>query len=981
MATKKQAKPKGTESNQPGRTRRSFSDTDFPVIGVGASAGGLEAFGKLLSHMPVDTGMALVLIQHLDPTHASNMVELLKRYTRMPVHEATDDVKLQPDHVYMIPPNKGMTIIDRTLKLVEQVDRPGIMHSIDLFFRSLATDLKEKAICIILSGTGSDGALGAKAVKAELGMVMVQDPETAGYDGMPRAAVAAGVADYVLPAEDMPKLLVEYVEKSYGKRAIRRRAVEKDSSTLTTILSLIRARTKHDFSGYKQSTINRRIERRMGINQVDSISQYLKFLREHPPEVDALVKDFLINVTSFFRDPDAFVALKQYIIRLLENRPEGSEIRAWVPGCSSGEEAYSLAIVTEECQEEIKKFFRLQVFGTDLDPDAIAGARSGIYSPSIAAEIGDERLKKYFTRRDDQLQVKRELREKLIFAVQDIIADPPFTKMDVISARNLLIYFDADLQKRLIPMFHYALNQGGLLFLGTAETVGEFSELFGPVDRKWKIYRAEVRAKHRPAVPAEEPVYREDLTARPKAKSVTPRPGAHPRSPEEMLLDALPPSVLLDSNYQMVFAHGNLRKFLGVAEGKPNVNILDIVHPELRPMLASGIHEAVAQQKDVIREGGSVRLNGDQQPVRVAIRPVSQPRPGESTGQLIVTFQELPKIRRRKKGTTEVTRVSELEQELQFTRETLRSTIEELETANEELRSANEEYQSTNEELQSTNEELETSREELQSVNEELSTVNTEHQAKIEELSTVNDDMKNLLNSTGIATIYLDNELRIKRFTPAATTIFNLIGSDVDRPISHITSQVSSDRIPDLAKQVLDTLIPVQEELQTKDGKWYAMRIIPYRTTDNSIAGVVVTFINISEQERVKTALKLAGSVMDTLPDPVLVLDSDLVVMSANRVYYDIFSTTTAETIGKSLYDLGNHQWDIPELRGLLTEVASRNVQFEGYLVEREFHRVGRRKLSLSGRCVKEENNDLEHIALLIQDVTGGDRKFRKVEG
>ncbi len=982
MATKKKTKATETKSTeQDSEQKRSFSEKDFPVVGVGASAGGLEAFGKLLGHVPNNTGMAFVLIQHLDPTHASNMVELLRRYTRLPVHEATDALKLEPDHVYMIPPNKGMTITDRTLKLVTQVDRPGIMHSIDLFFRSLATDLKEKAICIILSGTGSDGALGAKAVKAELGMVMVQEPDTAGYDGMPRSAIAAGVADYVLPAENMPKYLVEYVEKSYGKRAIRRRAVERDSASLTTILSLIRARTKHDFSGYKQSTINRRIERRMGINQIDSIGQYLKFLREHPPEVDALVKDFLINITSFFRDPDAFVALKEHIRSLFEDRSEGSEIRAWVPGCSSGEEAYSLAIVIEECQEELHKYFHVQVFGTDLDPDAVAGARSGLYSPSIAGEIGDEILKKFFARRDDQLQVKRELREKLIFAVQDIIADPPFTKMDIISARNLLIYFDADLQKRLIPMFHYALNQGGLLFLGTAETVGDFSELFLSVDRRWKIYRAENKTRRPPALMAEEPSWREQVISRPKEKDASPRPGAKARSYEETLLDALAPSVLLDSNSQMLFAHGNLRKFLGVAPGTPNANILDMVHPELRAMLASGLHEAAAQQKEVVREGGAVKLNGDRQPVRISVRPVATSRPEDPPGQLIVTFQELPKVRRPRKGSSEAVRVSELEQELQFTRETLRSTIEELETANEELRSSNEEYQSTNEELQSTNEELETSREELQSLNEELSTVNTEHQAKIEELSTVNDDMKNLLNSTGIATIYLDNSLRIKRFTPAATTIFNLISSDVDRPISHITSQVTSDTVPQLAKDVLDTLVPVQQELQTADGKWHSMRITPYRTNDNSIAGVVVTFVNISEQERVKTALGFARAVLDALPDPVLVLDSNLRVISANRTFYQHFKVGLEETEGKQIYDLDNRQWDIPELRKLLTEVASKNKGFEGYTLEHDFQKIGHRKLSVSAHRVTEAEPELRHIAVAIEDVTGGARHFGAVKG
>ncbi len=487
----------------PDAAKPATSSEDFPIIGIGASAGGLDAFAKFLTAMPANSGMASVLVQHLDPSHASNMVELLRRYTKMPVSEATDEVRLEPDHIYMIPPNRTMTITGRNLRLLQQIDRPGIAHAIDMFFKSLATDLKEKAICVIMSGTGTDGTLGAKAVKAELGLVMVQDPETAGYDGMPRSAIAAGVADFILPAEAMPAKLVEYVEKSYGKRVVRQQALEKDYTSLPAILQLIRARTRRDFSGYKQSTINRRIERRMALNQIDNASQYILFLREHPNEIDTLVKDFLINVTSFFRDPEAFAALKQQIKTVLAAKPEGTEIRAWIPACATGEEAYSILITIEEAIDELKKYFIVQVFGTDLDPDAVAIARSGIYPAAVSADISEDRLKKFFARKDDQWQIKREYREKLVFAVQDIISDPPFTRMDLISARNLLIYFDADLQKRMVPLFHYALNQGGLLFLGTAETVGEFTGMFRPRSQVENLPRREQRPA--PGVPAIEP--------------------------------------------------------------------------------------------------------------------------------------------------------------------------------------------------------------------------------------------------------------------------------------------------------------------------------------------------------------------------------------------------------------------------------------------------------------------------------------------
>ncbi len=933
MARKKADKPvvMATSPARPRAKAAPAANHDFPVIGVGASAGGLEAFGKLLSHMPTDTGMAFVLIQHLDPTHASNMVELLRRYTPMPVHEATENIKLEPDHVYMIPPNRNMTITDRTLQLMEAVERPGIMHSIDLFFRSLANDLKEKAICIILSGTGSDGSLGAKAVKAELGMVMVQDPDTAAYDGMPRAAIASGVADFVLPAEGMAKQLVEYVQKSYGKRAVRRREVEKDSTSLATILSLIRARTKHDFTGYKQSTINRRIERRMGINQIDNISQYLKYLREHQGEVEALVKDFLINVTSFFRDPEAFTILKTHVMKLLDNKPDGSELRAWAPGCSTGEEAYSLAMLLEEAMDEAHKYCQLQVFGTDLDHDAINLARNGTYPASIAGDVGESRLKRFFTRMDDQLQIKRELREKLVFAVQDIIADPPFTRMDMISARNLLIYFDADLQKRLIPMFHYALVQNGILFLGTAETVGEFAELFTPVDRRWKIYRAEAKARHVPFPLSAPEVWHEGEEGERTEKYKVAHPALPARSLQEVMLEAMPASVLLDGSYQVIYSHGDTRRYMGLPEGRPNTIILELLAPELRASLASALHEAVSQKREVVREGVRVKVNGDTHPIRMTATPVPSTRPGEPQGRIIVTFQDMPKAKfSPKKGGLPDGRVTELEQELQFTKETLRSTIEELETANEELRSANEEYQSTNEELQSTNEELETSREELQSVNEELSTVNTEHQAKIEELSTSNDDMKNLLNTMPIATLYLDNEMRIKRFTPAATAIFNLISTDVDRPIGHITSQIGDYDIERDVRKVLDTLVVVDRMVRSKDGKWYSTRIMPYRTSDNAIAGVVVTFADATERQQSEETLARAAdqlarmeNILNSISDALFVIDRDWRCIYVNSQGLDFVKKPKDKLLGATVWDI------FPDARGGDLETCLRQAMKE----------------------------------------------------
>ncbi|PPD57891.1 chemotaxis protein CheB [Dehalogenimonas etheniformans] len=973
------AKSKNDEAVKPVAPKKPVSGVahdDFPIVGIGASAGGLEAFTKFLTAAPINTGMAFVLIQHLDPSHASNMVDLLKRYTTMPVQEATDEVKLEQDHVYMIPPNRNMTIHDHTLKLLEQFERPGIAHSIDLFFKSLAVDLKEKAICIIMSGTGTDGTLGAKAVKGELGLVIVQDPETAAYDGMPRSAISNGVADFILPAEAMPAQLVEYGEKSYGKRLVRHSEVEKDTANLALILQLIRARTRRDFSGYKQSTIGRRIERRMGLNQIDTLDHYLHYLREHPSEIDALVKDFLINVTSFFRDPEAFAALKQQLKNLLTSRQEGTEIRAWIPGCATGEEAYSILMTLEEAVDELKKYFVIQVFGTDLDPDAVSIARSGIYPASVSTDISEERLKKFFARKDDAWQIKREYREKLVFAVQDIIADPPFTRMDLISARNLLIYFDSDLQKRMIPLFHYALNPAGILFLGTAETIGEFTQMFSPLDRKWKIYRVENKNQPGFFLPSNRQWTREHPLPERLAETLPARPFPVATPPEMVLLEALPPAVVIDDNQQVIYSHGDTRRYLGFPGGKPNASLMEAAHPEMRPQLAAALRQAAQENREVVTEKARVDILGASQPVRVTVRPISPAGPGE-TGRFIVTFQELPKskIRPPKSLAGTSTRVTELEQELQFTRETLRSTIEQLETANEELRSTNEEYQSTNEELQSTNEELETSREELQSVNEELSTVNSEHQLKIDELSTVNDDMKNLLNSTGVAIVYLDTSLKVKRFTPSSTEIFNFIASDVDRPIHHITSQIGEYDIASKASEVLDTLIPVKEIVQSKAGKWYTIRILPYRTIENSIAGVVISFTDISEQERLKLALSYSEAVIDTLFESMVVLDADLKVTTANKAFQDSFKISRAEAEGKLLFDLGDGSWNIPALKEALKAVLEKGHDFLGHAIEGDFPRVGHRRLCLNARRLHDKSSDLKRVLLAIEDVTSSKKE------
>ncbi|MBI2831279.1 MAG: PAS domain-containing protein [Chloroflexi bacterium] len=946
----------------------------FPIVGIGASAGGLEALGQFLNHVPPDSGIAFIIVQHLDPTHTSAMPDLLKRTAQIPVSEAKDGERVEPDHVYIIPPHKNMTIMHRTLQLIEQPSRPGLAHNIDLFFRSLAVDEKERSICIVLSGTGTDGVIGARAVKAEGGMVMVQDPDTARYDGMPRSVQASGAADFSLPSDKLPEKLIEYVKKSYGKR-VRVLHEEKPvaSSEFQKVLSLVRAKSGHDFSGYKLSTINRRIERRMGVNQIDNMGDYLRYMQNNPVEADALFKDFLINVTSFFRDPEAFVALKEKLKELLSLRDEGSTIRAWVLGCSTGEEAYSIAILMDECMRETDRHFEMQVFGTDIDADAIHVARLGIYPGSVADDVSPERLKRYFVRKDDQFQIKKEIREKVIFAVQDALADPPFSRMDLISSRNFLIYLSGELQKKLFPVLRYALYKNGLLFLGTAETIGEFNDLFMVLDRKWRIYQAVARPIeiNIPEVPPFSG--RLALLRNAEVMAGAGREGERLCLAEKTLLEALPPAVLLDEKHQIVYVHGQTSKYLELPEGAPNQRIIDMARPGVGTALASAIQESITRQKEVVREGVRVKHNGDSQLLKITVRPATAlPR-----GSLVVVFQDVAEIKKkRRKGTEETdARITELEQELQYTRESLRSTVEELETANEELRSANEEYQSTNEELQSTNEELETSREELQSVNEELMTVNTEHQGRIDQLSAVKDDMNNLLNNTGIATIFLNEDFKIERYTPAATEVFNLIESDVGRPVDHVTSSFKLNKLSEHAAKVMNSLVPIVEEMETRDGKWYSLRIHPYRTAENVIAGVVMSFIDITRQKKLEASLKsaaeYAGEIVDTVREPLLVLDAGLKVVSAGRSFYRAFKTDPGNTEGRLVYELGNRQWDIPPLRKLLGGILSGDKTIEDFEVEHDFPRIGHRRMLLNARRLRDPRGDTDRILLAIEDVTG----------
>ena len=961
-------KPKGRKNNnspdglqQLDITGASPADNNFPVVALGASAGGLEAFTQFLTALTHESGIAYVLVQHLDPSHPSSLVELLNRVSPIPIVEATEGMPVKPNHAYIIPPGKSLSIHNRTLSVVGDQEHPGITHSINHFFHSLAEDVKERAVGIILSGTGSDGSDGARTIKANDGLVIVQDPVTAKYDGMPKSAIEAGVADYILPPAAMASQLKDYLDQSFYKRERIRQALKKDDVNMKSIFSLVKMRTGRDFSGYKISTITRRIEHQMAVNSIETLGNYLKFLRENPNEIEALMKNFLIQVTSFFRDKEAFESLKQKIGLMLKDKPEGTQLRAWVPGCSTGEEAYSIAIIIMECIQESGRRFDVQVFGTDLDAEAIAIARAGLYPTAIAKDVDPKRLDAFFNQAGSSYQIKKNIRENVIFAVHDVVTDPPYSRVDVISMRNLLIYFDSELQKKVLPMLHYALNEKGILFLGTSETIGEFTDLFANLDAKWRIYQS-LGKKKTSLVNFSNQLGLQDVSVVTLSKAKT---QSSPKSEPFKLLEALPPSVLVDYNHQVLYAHGDTSKYLRISEGKPSSSLLNMVKPELESGLATLLHEASQGQKEVVSDNLQVGYNGGKQHVKITVRPLST-----LEGDLIITFEDLPRPKRHKiKGEPVIeAKQMELEKDLQRTRDTLRGTIEELKSTNEELRSANEEYMSTNEELKSANEELETSREELQSVNEELTTLNSESQRKNEDLTTINNDMLNLLNATGVATLFLDEKLRIRRFTPSATKLFKFIDSDIGRPVEDISSPLKDNILVQASRSVLDNLIPVEQEVQTTDGKWYSLRILPYRTLENVIEGVVVSFVDINQ---VKVGSIYTESIIDTMREPMLVLDEHLKVVSANKGFYRAFKVTMEDTQGQLIYAIGNHQWDIPQLRELLKSIIEKNSVFDGYKVEHDFPGIGQREMLLNARRVVGGTDLKPRILLAMEDVTG----------
>ncbi len=953
--------------------------TPFPIVALGASAGGLEAFEQFFRNVPADSGMAFVLVPHLDPDHASLLTEILQRSTPMPVVEALDQTPVAANHVYVLPPNRDMAIFHGVLQLSVPEAPRGQRMPIDAFLRSLAEDQGERAIGVILSGTGTDGTLGLRAILGAGGVTLVQEPATAKYDGMPSSALQAGYATQVLAPDRMPEALPRLAASPTPREQAMPPATP--AGGMNRILMLLRAGTGHDFSLYKKSTIGRRIERRMAQHDLNDSDLYARYLKEHPAELQILFKELLINVTNFFRDPEAFATLKQDILpQLFADKPEGYVFRVWVAGCASGEEAYSIAILLREFMDEWwdkhHQEFKVQLYATDLDDDAIALARAGLYPPNIAADVTPERLRRYFLKEDAGYRVKKEIREMVVFAIQNVIKDPPFTRLDLLSCRNLMIYLEPELQHRLLPAFHYALKSGGVLFLSPSESIGNHPELFMALSRKWKFYRATHSAASTRAVMAGGLSWA--VASGGKAAEETVKQAKETNFAEltrrVLLQSYAPASVVTDLKGNLLFVHGDTGKYLRPAPGQASLNVIDMAREGLQLQLRASLPGA--ESKPTLNREVLVKTNGDFQPVSLSVRPLPDPDTGE--GLLLITFQDLPhpshkKPARGKRAAAGASpRVEELERELAYTKENLQATIEEQQASNEELKSTNEELQSTNEELQSTNEELETSKEELQSVNEELITVNAELQAKIEQLAGMQNDMKNLLDNIQVGTIFLDPHLQIRRFTREAARAYRLVATDVGRSLSDIKSDLEGEDLLAEASVVLDTLVPSEREVHTVGGAVYLARIQPYRTLDNVIEGVVLTFTDISTRVVAETAVReareLADAIVDTVREPLVVLDGGLRVVRASRAFYQRFKTTAGNTVGQALYELGNGQWDIPRLRELLEVVLPRDQSFESYAVEHEFPAIGRCRMLLNARRLVTNMGAMPLILLAMEE-------------
>ena len=881
----------------------------FPIVGIGASAGGLEALEQFFTNMPVNSGMAFVVVQHLDPTHKGLLTELIQRTTDMTVLTVTDRMLVEPDHVYIIPSNRSMSILNGALHLFEPKEPRGLRLPVDIFLRSLADDRGEQSIGIILSGMGSDGSLGLKAIKEKDGLVLVQEPGSAKFDGMPKSAIDSVVVDVIASAIELPAKLVAITRRNLH---IKNTLGGKDINALEKVIIILRMQTGHDFSLYKKATLYRRVERRMNIHQIEKMATYVRYLQENQTESDILFRELLIGVTSFFRNPEVWdVIIKKAIPLLSRNLPDEYIVRAWLPGCSTGEEAYSMAMAFKEAMEESKigKNLSLHIFATDIDSNAIDKARKAIFPLNIASDVSSSRLDRFFTKEDLQYRINLEIRDMVVFAPHSVIRDPPFTKVDIISCRNLLIYMEPELQKKLLSLFHASLNSNGLLILGNSENNG-VNDLFIPIDPMLRVYQRSNLTK--PNGMADFP---SSFTTRKPTSFESQTTVRVPENLGNLTLQLLieqfsPASVLVTNRGDILYITGDTRRYISPAAGKANMNLFAMAAEGLRNELPIAFRRASQNYNKVILR--NIKLSPvDNQYADVTIQQIENPL--ALKGRLLVVFTDVPEtdivvIKQKKGKPLENPLAAGLEHELQRMKEELQSTREEMQITQEEQKSTNEELQSANEELQSTNEELTTSKEEMQSLNEELHTLNVELQSKIDLSFRLNNDMVNLLNSTEIATLFIDKEFKIRQFSRSITKIFKFQKSDIGRIF---TDQVSDLQYPDIyddAIEVLQTLVFLEKEVATWDARWFKIRIMPYRTADDKIEGLVITFIDVTKLKNLEISLKetqwMLKSFIEIVPSVILGLSADGIVLEFNPEAERIFGRKKTDVIGHNYVDL-----------------------------------------------------------------------------
>lgn len=945
----------------------------FPIVGIGMSAGGLEVASAFLNAMPPDSGMGFVIVQHLDPTRESMLVELLSRETTMPVVHVEDGMKVEPNRVHVIIPAKTLLIHDGVLQLVEPDAPRGHRHPIDKFFSALAQDQKAKAIAIVLSGAGSNGSAGLADIKQAGGMCIAQDPATAKFDSMPRHAITSTFVDLVLAPEAMPEALLRYVSHSYvlapRPEITGEESAQKSATGLDDVLALLQARAGHDFSQYKTNTLSRRIHRRMGLAQLEDLGQYLELLARDPDEAAALVQDLLIHVTAFFRDAEAWEALDAKVITpIVENARAGQSIRVWVPACSTGEEVYTIAMILIERCEAANKDIEIKVFGTDTAEHHLSEARKATFPGSMIESLPPTRIARFFDQLDDNYyRIKPAVRDKVIFAPQNVLKDPPYSRMDLVSCRNLLIYLTPPAQEKVLSLAHFALREGGYLFLGNAETVGQRDHMFECVSKTWRIYRRVGAGRSSTLQFSQWPV-REG-----PARAVDAEPRLADLAVRSLAERFAPASVLIDKNYRALHFHGSTEEFLAQPAGAPTVDLLSLAREGLRMTVRNAVRRAIETSEAVTLRGA---VKGE---MKNGVLVTASPVRGSSDANAMVLVSFARSETASPYGVPETAtlmpaQAHDIEEELKAARQEMRITVERYETTNEELTAANEEVTSINEELQATNEELESSKEELQSLNEELGTINGQLGRKISELAEVTDDLRNLMRGSDVPTIILDIDLRIKWFSPQIQTLFDLIESDVGRPLANFTRQFAFGELLARASAAIDDLATFEDEVRADDGRCLLLRVLPYRTQDDRVAGAVVTFVDItdlkSKQAQISEARRFAEAIVETVRHPLLALGGDLRVRSANAAFHEKFGLSPDETIGRLIYELVDGQWNVPPLRELLEQLIPEHGLIDDYEINLGVPRLGSRTMLMNARCIADSQDSGELILLAIEDIT-----------